>query len=484
MLQDFRLPDLAEGLTESEIVGWRVAVGDHVTLNQIIADVETAKAVVELPSPFDGIVQALHAAAGDTVEVGACIVTFELEGDAPAPVEPPAAPTLVEEQLVEERREAPRLETAPAEQAEQADAPDAPEPNLVGYGAGPESKGRPARRARLGVAPSAVVVATSTPVRAAERPRSTPPVRHLADQLGVDLTQLNGTGMDGLITRDDVLAAVDGTRAGSQGAATVGRPAPGTVATWNATGVAAPAGPLERRIPIKGVRKITAAAMVKSAFTAPHASVFLTVDVTPTMELLARLGERRDMQGTRVTLLALVARAFVIALRRFPELNSRWEDDAQEIVTYASVHLGIAAATDRGLIVPTIRDAQAQTLTQLAESLGELTRDARAGTTPPERLTGSTITISNPGVFGIDAGTPILNPGEAAILALGAVQNRPWEFNGELALRRVMTLSLSFDHRVVDGAEASQFLALLGGLLSDPALAMLHDAGTSPLPLD
>jgi pyruvate dehydrogenase E2 component (dihydrolipoamide acetyltransferase) len=240
---------------------------------------------------------------------------------------------------------------------------------------------------------------------------------------------------------------------------------------------------LERRVPIKGVRKHTAAAMVRSAFTAPHATVFLTVDVTPTVELLARLSERRDLAGTRVTLLALVARAFVIALRRHPELNSRWDDDAQEIVTYGTVNLGIAAATERGLVVPHIRDAQALTLPQLAEALGELTRDARAGTTPPERLSGSTITISNPGVFGVDAGTPILNPGEAAILALGAVQNRPWEFQGELALRRVMTLSLSFDHRVIDGAEASQFLAELGALLADPALAMLHDAGTGPLPL-
>jgi pyruvate dehydrogenase E2 component (dihydrolipoamide acetyltransferase) len=336
----------------------------------------------------------------------------------------------------------------------------------------------------------ATAVDTAPPSRGTERPRSTPPVRHLADQLGVDLTHVVGTGTDGLITRDDVLGAVDGTRATEDTRAVAAPLPPGTITYWDAARSAATtaSAPLERRVAIKGVRKHTAAAMVRSAFTAPHASVFLTVDVTPTMELLARLSERRDLAGlrdsqTRVTLLALVARAFVIALRSHPELNSRWDDAAQEIVTYGSVHLGIAAATDRGLVVPTIRDAQAQTLAQLADSLGELTRDARAGTTAPEKLTGSTITISNPGVFGIDAGTPILNPGEAAILALGAVQNRPWEYQGELALRRVMTLSLSFDHRVVDGAEASQFLALLGALLSDPGLAMLHDAGTGPLPL-
>jgi 2-oxoisovalerate dehydrogenase E2 component (dihydrolipoyl transacylase) len=451
-LREFRLPDLGEGLTESEIVTWRVAAGDHVHLNQIIADVETAKAVVELPSPFDGVIQALHAEAGDTVEVGERIVTFELEDDAPAGDAAPTAPEA----------------DAPIEPAALSDD-EAPQPNLVGYGAGPERKGRPMRRARVGQTMSdANAVPASAPV--AERPRSTPPVRHLAEQLGVDLTLVNGTGADGLITREDVMAFADGSRAAvvQQGATHQG-----TVVQLG-----------ERRVPIKGVRKHTAAAMVRSAFTAPHASVFLTVDVTPTMELLARLSERRDLEGTRITLLALVSRAFVIALRRYPELNSHWDEDAQEIVTYGSVHLGIAAATDRGLIVPTIRDAQAQTLVQLATSLGELTRDARAGTTAPERLTGSTITISNPGVFGVDAGTPILNPGEAAILALGAVQNRPWEFHGELALRRVMTLSLSFDHRVVDGAEASQFLALLGSLLSDPAQAMLHDAGTGPLPLE
>lgn len=463
-LKEFALPDLGEGLTESEIVSWRVAAGDHVTLNQIIADVETAKAVVELPSPVDGVVQALHAEAGDTVEVGAKIVTFELEDSAGRAAAEP------------------RVETQPPV----VEPGETPEPNLVGYGAGPERSGRPARRKRVD-APAGRAAAeprVETHPKHVERPRSTPPVRHLADQLGVDLTQVIGTGADGLITRDDVLGAVDGSRATEDTRAVAAPLPPGTITYWDAArGQGAPSAPLERRIPVKGVRKHTAAAMVKSAFTAPHASVFLTVDVTPTMELLARLSERRELAGQRVTLLALVARAFVIALRSHPELNSRWDDEAQEIITFGSVHLGIAAATDRGLVVPTIRDAESMSLLQLAEALGVLTRDARAGTTAPEKLTGSTITISNPGVFGIDAGTPILNPGEAAILALGAVQNRPWEFEGQLALRRVMTLSLSFDHRVVDGAEASQFLALLGSLLSDPGLAMLHDGGLGPLPL-
>jgi pyruvate dehydrogenase E2 component (dihydrolipoamide acetyltransferase) len=456
--REFRLPDLGEGLTESEIVSWRIAAGDHVTLNQIIADVETAKAVVELPSPVDGVVQALHAEPGDTVEVGETIVTFELED---ASVDRVAAQ--------------PRVETTSPDD-------ETPQPNLVGYGAGPERKGRPTRRPRTDLAPRAEERAEGTRLETpapGDRPRSTPPVRHLAEQLGVDLGRLTGTGASGAITRDDVLAAVDGTR--SETAPVVGRPAPGTFTTWNAEGAGggSDAHPV-RRIPIKGVRKHTAAAMVQSAFTAPHATCFLTVDVTPTLELIDRLAARAG-DGARVGLLALLSRAFLVALRAHPELNSRWDDGAGEILTFGYVNLGIAVATERGLVVPHIRDAHAMTVVQLAEALRELTVEAREGKTPPERLTGSTITISNLGVFGVDSGTPILNPGESAILAVGAVQRRPWEHRGELALRSTMTLSLSFDHRVVDGAEASRFLASLGGLLADPGLALLRDAGTGPL---
>ncbi len=472
MLREFKLPDLGEGLTESEIVTWRVAAGDHVELNQIIADVETAKAVVELPSPVDGVVQVLHAQEGETVEVGAVIVTFDLGGDA-APVAPPP---------VEERAEGTRLETSAAD--------DTPEPNLVGYGAGPDRTGHPVRRARVGAhhgahlavpaeppAPVAPVAAAVAETPSAERPRSTPPVRHLAEQLGVDLTTVHGTGEDGLITRDDVQAAVPTTgEAYIQAPGEVERTAEPSLRSGNTQ--------LECRVPIKGVRKFTAAAMVQSAFTAPHATCFLTVDVTPTLELVDRLAERRDLAGTRVSLLALIARAFVIALRAHPELNSRWDEAAQEIVNFGYVNLGIAAATERGLVVPNIKDAHAMSLLDLADALADLTQEARAGKTPPERMSGGTITISNLGVFGVDAGTPILNPGEAAILALGAAQNRPWEFHGELALRRVMTLSLSFDHRLVDGEQAARFLADLGGLLGDPALAMLRDGGTGPLPLN
>jgi 2-oxoisovalerate dehydrogenase E2 component (dihydrolipoyl transacylase) len=468
MLREFKLPDLGEGLTESEIVTWRVAAGDRVELNQIIADVETAKAIVELPSPVDGVVQSLHAEAGETVDVGALIVTFDVGGDS-APMEPPR---------VEERVEGTPPESPPTDD-------DSPEPNLVGYGAGPDRKGHPERRARIGAQHGAHLLVPAEPAApaaaapAAERPRSTPPVRHLAEQLAVDLASVRGTGPDGLITREDVQAASGQAVETDRGThSEVER----TEEPLGATPAVAHTG-LERRIPIKGVRKFTAAAMVQSAFTAPHATCFLTVDVTPTLELVERLAERRDLAGTRVSLLALIARAFVIALRSHPELNTRWDEAAQEIVQFGYVNLGIAAATERGLVVPNIKDAHAMSLLDLADALADLTQEARAGKTPPERMSGGTITISNLGVFGVDAGTPILNPGEAAILALGAAQNRPWEFHGELALRRVMTLSLSFDHRLVDGEQAARFLADLGGLLGDPALAMLRDGGSGPLPL-
>ena len=403
-LREFRLPDLGEGLTESDIVAWRIAEGDAVELNQIIAEVETAKALVELPSPYAGVVAELHARAGETVNVGDPLVTFAV---AAAPAGSPAT-------------------AAPTED-------EAPEPNLVGYGARPEHSGRPVRRARKvpeGVLPAAPLVRRDR----AERPRSTPPVRHLARQLGVDLERVTGTGPDGLITRED-LAAI--------------------------TNRIPDAGPVTR-IPIRGVRKHTAAAMVASAFTAPHVTVFHTIDITPARELAARLTAEGS---TKIGLLAIVSRAVCLGLAVHPELNSRWEEATQEIVQYGYVNLGIAAATERGLVVPNVKSAGALGLAQLAGALAELTTEARGGKATPERLTGGTFTITNIGVFGVEAGTPILNPGEAGILALGAAQRRPWEFEGGIALREVMTLSLSFDHRVVDGEQGSRFLAELGARL-------------------
>ncbi|MGG7441453.1 dihydrolipoamide acetyltransferase family protein [Zafaria sp. J156] len=473
MLKVFRLPDLGEGLTESEILVWKVAVGDTVALNQVIADVETAKAVVELPSPYAGVIAQLHEEPGTVVEVGKPIVSFEVAGE-------PGAP-------------------AP-DSADDAGAPAKREPNLVGYGAAVETKGRPARRARPGAAAggaqgnavpgplTAAAASVAAPAPAAERPRSTPPVRKLARDLGLDLASVAGSGDGGLITRGDVEAAA---RAGTGGVLTAsagpsGRtpgatpipgagPAPVTVGgTGPGPGVVRTLGgrPREERTPIKGVRKHTAAAMVASAFTAPHATEFLTIDVTPTMELLERLRSGRAFAGVKLTPLAVVAKAVCIALERTPSLNARWDEAAQEIVQLNYVNLGIAAATPRGLTVPNIKDAQALDLAGMAQAVRVLAETAREGRTGPAELSGGTISITNVGVFGIDAGTPILNPGEAAILAMGQVRRMPWEHRGEIALRQVMTLSLSFDHRLVDGEQGSRFLADVGTILADPGMLL------------
>ena len=454
MIKEFTLPDLGEGLTESEIVSWKVGVGDTVSLNQVIAEVETAKAVVELPSPFAGVITALHEQPGSVVEVGKPIVSFEVPDDAGAS---PAG--------------APPAAASPAE----AETPKR-QPNLVGYGAVVESSGRPARRRRSFAAPpvepgetkpagSPVVEPGET--QSSERPRSTPPVRKLAKDLGVELAAVPGTGVHGLITRDDIRNFVGGgdvPGAARHLSAVANAAAPG--------GQTAPQRARETRTPIKGVRKFTAAAMVASAFTAPHATEFLTVDVTPTTDLLARLKTSRAFADRKLTPLTLVAKAVLVALRRNPSLNSRWDEASQEIVQFNYVNLGIAAATPRGLTVPNIKDADSMSLLELSEALTNLTEAARAGKTAPAELADGTISITNIGVFGIDAGTPILNPGEAAILAVGAVRKMPWEFHGEVALRQVMTLSLSFDHRLVDGEQGSRFLADVGAILADPGMVL------------
>ncbi len=449
MIADFRLPDLGEGLPEAEIVQWHVAEGDAVALNQTIAEVETAKAIVELPSPFAGVVTQLRHAAGDVVAVGELLISFDTAADAPAgqPVETPHD--------------------------------DNPEPpNLVGYGAGPRATGRPQRRARGGsrspagdaavleAAPHDVVAEAPPEDTRHERPRSTPPVRKLAKDLGVDLALVEASGVSGVITRRDVeeyaarLAPAPAAPASSPAAPAASAPA-------------APTGEREVRIPIRGVRKATAAAMVRSAFTAPHVTTFLTVDVTATMALVESLRADRRLEGHRIGVLAVVAKAVCLALSRHPELNSRWDEAAAEIVQYRYVNLGIAAATERGLVVPNIKDADALDLVALADALGELAGTARGGRSGIDQLTGGTFSITNFGVFGVDAGTPILNPGEAGILGVGAVRRQPWEHEGQIALREVMTLSLSFDHRLADGEQGSRFLRDVADVLRDPGRAML-----------
>lgn len=442
-VKDFALPDLGEGLTESELVSWHVAVGDTVRLNQIIAEVETAKALVELPAPYAGRVSRLYVEPGVTVAVGEPLVAFEVE------VAPAGGPG-----------------TAPEVASVSDDAP-APvrEAVLVGYGARPDAQGRPARRARPGLAdapaaaaaPAAIPAAAAAPAAASdrettvkERPRATPPVRMVARERGIDLADVTGTGDRGLVTRADL----DAFRAETAPAVPANAP----------VGAGA-----ELRIPIRGVRKATAEAMVRSAFGAPQATVFLTVDVTPTTELIERLRARPDLVDARPGLLAVVAKALCLAARRTPEVNSRWDDAAQEIVQTRAIHLGIAAATPRGLMVPVIRDADGRSLAELSTAIRELAVTARSGKTAPADLSRGSITITNVGVFGVDAGTPILTPGEAAILAVGAVRRQPWEFHGDIALREVLTLALTFDHRIVDGEQGSRFLADIGRILADPA---------------
>ena len=453
MIKVFKLPDLGEGLTESEIVAWHIAPGDSVELNQHIADVETAKAVVELPSPFTGVVTELHQPSGVVVHVGEPIVSFEVEG-----AEPDDAPAA----------NAGRPDGAVAAAETDAGEPaQGREAVLVGYGAAVERNGRPKRRARRGnmvtepteptettAGSVANVTSSSSATAVGERPRSTPPVRALARDLGVDLGAISGTGPDGLITRDDVLTVAEGLTPAAPAAS-----------------VTAP-GERESRTQIKSLRKLTAAAMVQSAFTAPHVTEFLTVDVTPTVELLDSLKRNRAFADVRINILTVVAKALCIAISRNPSVNSRWDDAAGEIVQFNYVNLGIAAATPRGLIVPNITDAETLSLTELATALAGLTEAARSGKTSQAALGGGTISITNIGVFGIDAGTPILNPGEAAILAMGVIRRTPWEYKGEIALRQVMTLSLSFDHRLVDGEQGSRFLADVGAILAEPGMVL------------
>lgn len=452
MNAEFRLPDLGEGLTEAEVVQWLVAPGDTVTLNQTLAEVETAKAIVELPSPYEGVVAALHAEAGQTIAVGAPLIEFD----------------------VESADESPSTDSASGEGQERA------QPNLVGYGAAPTASGRPARRARRA---SGVRATTDTAVLEAaphdasptasvevvvERPRSTPPVRAYAKRLGIDLALVAAWVGDRVITRADIDDYVSRTGTAVEQA----DPAPRHAAVPDdAAGLRENS--RETRIPIRGVRKHTAAAMVESAFTAPHVTVFHTVDVTSTMDLLESLRGDRSLSEHRIGPLAVVAKAVCLALTRTPGLNARWDESAGEIVQFGYVDLGIAAATERGLIVPHIRDAEALSLIELADAVRSLAATAREGRTSPVELSGGTFSISNIGVFGVDAGTPILPPGQSGILAVGAVRRLPWEHRGEIALRHVMTLSLSFDHRIVDGAEGARFLKDVADVLEEPGRAML-----------
>jgi len=436
---EFPLPDVGEGLTEAEIVAWKVKPGDTVTVNQVLVEIETAKSLVELPSPFAGTVTELLAEEGATVEVGAPIIRVDSAGGT------------IELQAPANDSESLGAVSDPVHMAEKEEASGAV---LVGYGS---KAGHGATRRRR---PGAAVAATDAPTPAPARPNprpgtqviAKPPIRKLAKDLDVDLAQVTATGPGGEVLREDVIRQAE--------QASVFR------------NIQTPAWPAEReeRIPVKGVRKATAQAMVASAFTAPHVSVFTDVNATRTMEFVKRLKASPDFAGVRVSPLLVMAKAIIWAVRRNPTVNSTWTDE--EIIVRHYVNLGIAAATPRGLIVPNVKDAQDLSLLELAQSLEQLTLTAREGKTQPAEMSGGTITITNLGSFGMDTGTPILNPGEVAIVALGAIKQKPWVVDGEVRPAYVTTVGASFDHRVVDGDVASRFTAGVASVLEEPALLL------------
>jgi 2-oxoisovalerate dehydrogenase E2 component (dihydrolipoyl transacylase) len=421
--REFKLPDLGEGLTEGEVVRWLVAEGDAIVLNQPIVEVETAKAVVEIPSPYAGTVVKLHAGEGDSLDVGAPLLSVDTAGGAAATATP-APPAAAEPDPTQELQA-----------------------TLVGPG-----ERQQARRRRIG-GPARSTNGPGTPAQpAAQRPKATPPVRRYAKGRGVDLAALVGTGRDGRITREDV----DGALGTDQGAAP-----------------AAARPPRERtseRIPVRGTRRQTAAAMTASAFSIPHVTEFLTIDATRLMELRDRLRALPAAADLKLTPLAVVAKALCVAVRSYPLMNSSWDEDADEIEVKGWVNLGIATDTPTGLLVPNIKDADTLGILDLSRELARLTGLARERKAAPADLTGGTITITNVGGFGVETGTPIINRPECAILATGLIAPRPWVVDGQLAVRQLMTTSVSFDHRIVDGAYAAQFLAHLRDLLEDPAL--------------
>ncbi|MFJ8578909.1 dihydrolipoamide acetyltransferase family protein [Micromonospora sp. NPDC093277] len=486
-IKEFNLPDLGEGLTEGEILAWLVKVGDVIELNQPIVEVETAKAAVEIPAKWAGQVHAIFHPQGATIEVGTPIIAIDTDPGA-GPIEesgptPSAASLAAVEVAPEEGMVEPGLIGGVA--------PGGRTAVLVGYGPRTTAAKRRPRKggvppqapvptpaAPVAAAPVAAAPVAAAPVAAQAAPVASlapavngtsrsgglvlakPPVRKLAKDLGVDLTTLTGSGPLGSISREDVQRAASAPAAAEPLA--VGTPA---------TSAASFGADREQRIPVKGVRKLTAENMSRSAFTAPHVTEFLTVDVTRAMKALDRLRGRREWRDVRVSPLLLVAKAVLLAVKRHPMVNSTWAGD--EIVVKEYVNLGIAAATERGLIVPNIKDAGRLSLRELADAMTELVQTAKAGRTSPADMSGGTLTITNVGVFGVDTGTPILPPGESAILAFGAVRELPWVHKGKVKPRLVTTLGLSFDHRIIDGELGSKFLRDIGDFLADPEAALL-----------
>ena len=481
----FLLPDLGEGLTEAEIVTWRVQAGDVVTVDQTVVEVETAKAVVEVPVPFAGRVTALHGEPGDVLAVGAPLITVT-----GADAEPGTSPA---QDLGTGRLATPFAEpgVATPDPAVNGDVvnhdaghPDGESGNvLIGYGTsadrrrrrapGPPAMSSPATAGRAAASSgtaSPAAAASQGGTRADQPPRPhgrvpvvSPLVRRLAREAGLDLTAIRGSGRDGLITRRDVDLAIraDGAEAQSPVPGTSQKP-PASVPERGPAGVA--------RIPIRGVRKAVADKLSRSRREIPEATVWVDADATELLSLRATLNAA-DAEP-RISLLALLSRFAILGLRRYPELNARVEDDA--IVMGSPVHLGFAAQTDRGLLVPVIPDADARTLEQLSEALTAATQRARAGTLRPAELTGGTFTVNNYGVFGVDGSAPIINHPEVAILGIGRIIERPWIVQGQVTARALTQLTLAFDHRVCDGQVAGGFLRFVADCVENPARVMRY----------
>ncbi len=407
-VREFLLPDLGEGLTEGEIVKWLVATGDVVTVDQPIAEISTEKAVVEVPTPFAGRVATLHGAPGELVAVGTPLISIDVSGA----------------------------------------ASDSASGNvLVGYGTNESSprRRRPAATERAGEPASA-----PSPTAA---PPSSPLVRRLAAELGIDISSIAGTGPGGIVTRADL------ERANAQGQ---GAPAE------------KPAGlPGGTRSPLTGVHRVAAERLTRSHREAPTATAWLSADATRLVELRNELNARAG--EVRVTPFAVMLRLCVLALGRFPRLNAHFDTEANEIVSFDAVQLGVAVQTERGLVVPVIRDAQSKTVLSIAADLERLAGAARNDGLDASQLRGSTFTVSNFGAFGVDGGTAIINPPEAAILGVGQITERPWVVSGEVRPRTVVELSLVFDHRVADGALAGGFLRHLADLIEEPDAASEDD---------
>jgi pyruvate dehydrogenase E2 component (dihydrolipoamide acetyltransferase) len=467
----FLLPDVGEGLVEAEIVTWKVAVGDVVTLNQPLVDIETAKATVELPSPYVGTVVALHGNVGDVMEVHKPLITFEVGGNATVTAKVAATPASQAEAASELVEQSPAAIGAGREAV------------LVGYGVANEEGVATRTHRRSGrngatntpPAPSVPTPAAVTAAIPSLAPRSTPPVRLYAKQHGVDIATVAGTGRDGLITRDDVERALSGapvaTPAPARGPApsgptTTSRFVGRDIESWST-------GPKEERIPVKGVLRSMSDAMVQSAFSAPHAAVWVRLDATMTMELLASLKKQPTLHDVRLSPLTIVAMALCDAARHYPGINSSFDTAAAQVVVRRTVNLGIAADTPRGLIVPNIKGADQLDLVAMAQALNVLVDKARNGTTTPNEMIGTTLTITNVGPFGVDAAMPILPPGTGAILAIGQIAKAPWVVNDQVVVRQVCEIAMSFDHRQIDGALASRVLGHVATFLEDPAAALI-----------